>query len=106
MPPLNPLNISKQSCILKLKNYPFNEAKRLKVTFIQGVGEGADVRGDGGREPNNKNYVAKDKPHHEDVWGSGGIATPSFASVLDGERSASRPGGFIAGERAPGTHWI
>jgi len=27
-------------------------------------------------------------------------------ALVGGERSASRPGRFIARERAPGTHWI
>jgi hypothetical protein len=41
------------------------------------------------------------------TWGSGGIALPFLTSALDGgEWSASRPGRFISGEIAPGTHWI
>jgi hypothetical protein len=44
---------------------------------------------------------------HEDIWGSGGIAPPFFASALDGgEWSASRPCRFTPEERAPGTHQI
>jgi hypothetical protein len=44
---------------------------------------------------------------HEDMWGSGGIAPPFLASALDGGGwSASCPGLFTSGERAPGTHWI
>jgi hypothetical protein len=38
--------------------------------------------------------------------GSGGIAPPFLTSALDGEWLASRPGHFIPGNRAPGTHWI
>jgi hypothetical protein len=39
--------------------------------------------------------------------GRGGIAPPVYKSALDGgEWSASRPGHFIPGERAPRTHWI
>jgi hypothetical protein len=47
-------------------------------------------------------------PHHEGVWGSGGIApTHSLTLSLDGgEWSALRPGCFIPKEKAPGTHWI
>jgi hypothetical protein len=38
---------------------------------------------------------------------SGGIDPPFLATALDGgEWSASRPGHFTLGERAPGTHWI
>jgi hypothetical protein len=41
------------------------------------------------------------------VGGSGRTAPPFLTSALDGgEWSASRPGLFIPGERAPGTHWI
>jgi hypothetical protein len=44
---------------------------------------------------------------NEDVMGSGGIA-PSFSiAVLDRDDwSASRPGCFVSGEIAPGTHCI
>jgi hypothetical protein len=39
---------------------------------------------------------------HEDVCGSGGIVPPSLTSAPDGgESSASHPGGFIPGEKAP-----
>jgi hypothetical protein len=39
--------------------------------------------------------------------GNGGIAPPFFTSALDGDVcSASCPGLFTFGERAPGTHWI
>jgi hypothetical protein len=39
---------------------------------------------------------------HEDLWGSGGIASPFLTSAVDGgEWSASRPGRFT-----PGTHCI
>jgi hypothetical protein len=39
--------------------------------------------------------------------GSGGIASLFLTSALDGgEWSASRPGRFNLGERAPGNHWI
>jgi hypothetical protein len=39
--------------------------------------------------------------------GSGGIAPPFLTSALDGgEWSASLPGRFTPGERAPDTHWI
>jgi hypothetical protein len=35
------------------------------------------------------------------------MVPPFFTSALDaGEWSASRPGRFIPGERAPSTHWI
>jgi hypothetical protein len=45
--------------------------------------------------------------YHEDVWGSGGIVPLFLASAPDGgEWSASRPGRFTPGERAPGTAWI
>jgi hypothetical protein len=43
---------------------------------------------------------------HEDIWGSGGILPPFLTSALDGDEwSASRPGRFTLGERAPGTSW-
>jgi hypothetical protein len=44
---------------------------------------------------------------HEGVWGSGCIA-PTFliSALIGGEWSASHPGRFTPGERAPGTHWI
>jgi hypothetical protein len=46
-------------------------------------------------------------PHREDLCGSGRIAPPFLTSALDGgEWSASRPGGFINGERDPIAHWI
>jgi hypothetical protein len=39
--------------------------------------------------------------------GDGCIDPRFFTSALaGGERSASRPGRFTPGERAPGTHWI
>jgi hypothetical protein len=39
--------------------------------------------------------------------GSGGIAPPFLTLTLDGcEWSASRPGRFTLGEKAPGTHCI
>jgi hypothetical protein len=39
--------------------------------------------------------------------GSGGIASPFLTSALDGgEWSASRPGRFAQGERAPDSNWI
>jgi hypothetical protein len=42
---------------------------------------------------------------HEDVRWSGGIALPFLTTALDGgEWSGSRPGRFISGERAFGTH--
>jgi hypothetical protein len=35
------------------------------------------------------------------------MVPPFLTSVLDGgEWSASRPGRFTSGERAPGTHWM
>jgi hypothetical protein len=41
-------------------------------------------------------------PRHGNVWGSGGVARRILTSVVDGgEWSASRPGRFILGERAP-----
>jgi hypothetical protein len=44
---------------------------------------------------------------HEDVWGSGGTASPFLTTAVGGgEWSASRPRRFIHGERARGTHWI
>jgi hypothetical protein len=50
------------------------------------------------------NYYA---PRHEDVWGTGGIAPSFLTSALDGgEWSASNPGRFTPGERAPGTYCI
>jgi hypothetical protein len=40
------------------------------------------------------------------TWGRGGIAPPFLTLTLDeGKWSASRPGLFTPGERAPGTHW-
>jgi hypothetical protein len=44
---------------------------------------------------------------HQDVRENGGIA-PSFltSALYGGERSASRPGRLISGERVPGTHSI
>jgi hypothetical protein len=39
--------------------------------------------------------------------GSGGIAPPFLTLKLDGDEwSASRPGRFTPGERAPGSDWI
>jgi hypothetical protein len=44
---------------------------------------------------------------HEGVWESEDIAPPFLISALDGgEWSASRLGRLIAGETAPGTHWM
>jgi hypothetical protein len=41
------------------------------------------------------------------VWKAGGIAPLFLTSALDTSKwSASLPGRFIPGERAPGTHWI
>jgi hypothetical protein len=41
------------------------------------------------------------------AWGSGGMAPTFMTSALDGGQwSASRPGLFILGERAPVTHWF
>jgi hypothetical protein len=48
------------------------------------------------------NYV----PCHEDMWGSGGKAPLFLTLALDGEWSASRPGHFTLGEKAPNTHRI
>jgi hypothetical protein len=46
-------------------------------------------------------------PCYEDIFGSGGIAPHLLTSALhEGEWSASRPGRFTSGERAPGSHWI
>jgi hypothetical protein len=46
-------------------------------------------------------------PCHEDMWGSGGIASFSFASPLDGgEWSVSRPVRFTPGESYPSIHCI
>jgi hypothetical protein len=43
----------------------------------------------------------------EDQWGSGDIALSFLTSALDGgEWSVSRPGRFILGEGALGTHWV
>jgi len=42
----------------------------------------------------------------DDVWGNGGIASHILnLSTRWGEWSASCPGHFIPGERAPSTHW-
>jgi hypothetical protein len=44
---------------------------------------------------------------HEDVWGSGGTATPLVTWVLDnGEWSATRPRRFTCRETDPSTHWV
>jgi hypothetical protein len=45
--------------------------------------------------------------HHEGVWGSGCI-DPHFLDLGTNcsEWSASRPGRFTPGERAPDTHWV
>jgi hypothetical protein len=44
------------------------------------------------------NYAAR----HEDIWGCGGTAPPFSALALDGgEWSASHPGRFTAGKKAP-----
>jgi hypothetical protein len=51
--------------------------------------------------------VLNQAPRHEDVLGSGGIATRILDSTLNtGEWSASRPGSFIPKESTPGTYWI
>jgi hypothetical protein len=43
----------------------------------------------------------------QDVLGSEGIAPLSLTSAVGrGEWSASRPGRFTSGDRAPGAHWI
>jgi hypothetical protein len=52
-------------------------------------------------------YNPEQAPRYEGVWVSGGIAPTFLTLALDGgEWSASRPGHFTAGERAPDTHWI
>jgi hypothetical protein len=44
---------------------------------------------------------------HESVWGIGCIDRHFLdLALVGGEWSASRPGHFTAGERAPGTPWI
>jgi hypothetical protein len=49
-------------------------------------------------------------PHHEDIQGSGGIAPHilnlNTRQVDRSEWSASCPGHFTTGERAPGISWI
>jgi hypothetical protein len=48
--------------------------------------------------------VLRKAPHREDVWG---MDISFLISALDGGKwSGSRPGRLVAGERAPGTHWI
>jgi hypothetical protein len=50
------------------------------------------------------NYLSTTSWRHT---GSGGIALSFSTSELDGDEwSASRPGPFITGERARGTHWL
>jgi hypothetical protein len=45
--------------------------------------------------------------HHEDLWGSGGIAPPFMSLALDRDDvSASRAYSFTTRERTPGIHWI
>jgi hypothetical protein len=52
-------------------------------------------------------YVINPAPHHEDVWGSGGMAPPFLTWALDrGEWLASHLCHFTPGESAPDTHWI
>jgi hypothetical protein len=49
------------------------------------------------------NYISR----RDDLGGVEVIALPFLTSAVDGvEWSASRPGSFISGERALGTHWI
>jgi hypothetical protein len=59
-----------------------------------------------------KNYVAKGTAqlslclinlpsHHEDAWGSGGTATPSFTSALDGSGQFHAPGALSAEKEPP-----
>jgi hypothetical protein len=43
---------------------------------------------------------------NEDVWGSGGIASPFSTLALDGEWSVSRHGRFTLNERASIIRWI
>jgi hypothetical protein len=46
-------------------------------------------------------------PRHDDVWGSGSIASPFLTSALNGDEwSASRLGRFFLGEKVLGTHWL
>jgi hypothetical protein len=52
--------------------------------------------------PDNKVKLSPILIKHHTIKGSGGIA-PLF---LGGKRSASCPGCFTPGKRAPGTHWI
>jgi hypothetical protein len=42
------------------------------------------------------------------TYGGGGCIVPRFltSTQVGGEWSASRPGRFTPGERAPGTHWV
>jgi hypothetical protein len=49
--------------------------------------------------------VVNEAPRHEYAWGNGSIA-PCFLNVGSRRRSASRPGRFTPGERAPVAHWI
>jgi hypothetical protein len=50
-------------------------------------------------------YLINSSPLHEDVWRSGGIASP-LTSALDGRYlSATRRCRFTPGERPHGTYW-
>jgi hypothetical protein len=52
-------------------------------------------------------FLIKYAPRHENIWGSGCIASLFLTSALDeGEWSASCPGRFSPGKNAPCTHWI
>jgi hypothetical protein len=47
------------------------------------------------------------KAVHEDIWGSGGIASPFLTLALDeSEWSASSPCRFTPQGKSPGTYWI
>jgi len=50
---------------------------------------------------------ALNKHHAMKTWGGNGVQLHTFLTlVLDGgEWSASCPGLYTSGERAPGTHW-
>jgi hypothetical protein len=51
--------------------------------------------------------MINEAPRQEDVWGSEGIAPPSFTSARDGRKwSASTPLPLYPRERAPDTHWV
>jgi len=54
-----------------------------------------------------KTYSLLNKaPHHEDVWGNGGIVYALTLALATDEWSASRHSLFTPGEKNPGTHWI